>query len=56
MDMYLGLGKSIAEDPLQLNGQPFSVKLGVLVQKRTHNEFVGSNAGSMRVERRNVPN
>lgn len=55
IDMYLGLGKSIAEDPLKLNGQAFSVKLGILVQKRTHNEFVGSNAGTSRVERRNAP-
>jgi len=56
LDLYLGLGKSIAQDPLELNGQAFSIKLGVLIQKRTHNEFVGTNAGNARVERRNVPN
>ena len=56
LDLYLGLGKSVAEDPLKLNGQPFSVKIGILVQKRTHNEFVGANNNNNRVERRNTGN
>ncbi len=55
IDLYLGLGKSIAEDPLKLNGQPFSVKMGVLVQKRTSNTLVGAGAQNSRVERGNYP-
>lgn len=55
IDLYLGLGKSIAEDPLKLNGQPFSVKIGILVQKRTSNNLIGSGAQNSRVERGNYP-
>lgn len=55
IDLYLGLGKSIAEDPLKLNGQAFSVKMGILVQKRTTNQLIGAGSQNNRVERGNYP-
>jgi hypothetical protein len=52
LDFFLTLGNITAQTPLQLNGQPFSIKLGVLENKRSRHELVGGMAQNNRVERR----
>lgn len=37
IDMYFTMGNTSAQTPLQFNGQPFSVKLGILVNRDIHN-------------------
>lgn len=55
IDIYLKLGSSFnGQSPLQLNGQSFSIKLGVLSHRRTTDQFVGGGSNNARVERRNV--
>jgi len=55
IDIYLKLGStSNGQNPLQLNGQSFSIKLGVLSNRRSVDQFVGGGANNSRVERRNA--
>jgi len=55
IDIFLKLGSTYGgQTPLQLNGQSFSIKLGVLSWKRTTDQFVGGGANNSRVERRNA--
>lgn len=50
-DFYLTLGNT--NGLLDLNGVPFSLKLGVLINKQVRSEFVGSNIQGNRVLTRN---
>lgn len=55
IDIFLRLGSIFnGQSPLQLNGQSFSIKLGVLSWRRTTDQFVGGGVNNSRVERRNV--
>jgi hypothetical protein len=54
IDLYLTLGNKSAQTPLQLNGQNFSIKLGILVNKMVHNDVLGGGAHNDRVFQRSV--
>ena len=41
IDFYLTLGNTTTQIPLQLNGLSFSLKLGVLLNKRDHEDVQG---------------
>jgi hypothetical protein len=49
LDLYLTLGNSSNQVPLQLNGLSFSVKIGVLVNKQVSNNLLGGNVSANRV-------
>lgn len=55
MDLYLTMGNTSAQTPLQLNGASFSVKLGVLVNKMVHNNLIGGGAHNERVYLSSTP-
>lgn len=55
IDLFLTLGQTAnPQKPLPLNGQSFSIKLGVLSNRRTMDQLMGGGANKGRVERRNV--
>jgi len=55
IDMWLKLGGvDNPQVPLELNGQSFIIKLGVLSNRRTTDQLMGGGANRSRVERRNV--
>ena len=57
IDMWLKLGGvANPQVPLDLNGQSFIIKLGVLSWRRTTDQLMGGGIGNARVERRNVGN
>lgn len=49
LDLYLTLGNSSNQVPLELNGLSFSVKIGVLVNKMVSNNLLGGNVSANRV-------
>ena len=55
LDFYLSLGNTSSQLPLQLNGQSFSIKLGLLVNKMVHNDVLGGGSHNDRVFQRCVP-
>lgn len=45
IDFYLSAGSGDSQNPLQLNGQSFSLKLGVLFNQKNHTDLIGSYEG-----------
>lgn len=54
-DFFLTLGNKTAQYPLDLNGQSFSLKLGMLVNKMVHNDVLGGGVHNDRVFQRSYP-
>lgn len=52
IDFYLSLGNTSNQTPLQLNGQPFSVKLGLLMNDFSNNTYSSGPQSNDRVRSR----
>lgn len=55
IDFYFTLGNTSAQSPLQFNGSSFSLKVGILINKASHNQNQSGLAHQQRVIMRNVP-
>jgi hypothetical protein len=55
LDLYLTLGNTTSQIPLQLNGLSFSVKLGVLIRESENVDYGNSSAANGRVFTRQGP-
>lgn len=55
IDFYFTLGNTSAQSPLEFNGSSFSIKLGILINKASHNQNQTGLAHQQRVVIRNVP-
>ncbi len=55
IDFYFTLGNTSAQLPLQFNGSSFSIKLGILINKASHNQTQSGLAHQKRVVMRDVP-
>lgn len=55
LDFYLTLGTNDYKVPLNLNGLPFSLKLGVLTNKTQHDDYLGGGAQNKRALARTWP-
>ena len=55
IDFYFTLGNTSAQTPLEFNGVSFSLKLGVLINKKSHNSTLGGLAHQERVVLRSIP-
>lgn len=55
IDFYFTMGNTSAQNPLQFNGQSFSLKLGVLVNKKANAQSLSSTAYNQRVVMRSQP-
>lgn len=55
IDFYFTMGNTSAQTPLEFNGVPFSLKLGVLVNRKSHNSTLGGLAHQQRVVMRSIP-
>lgn len=53
IDFYLTLGDN--PQVVELNGNSFSLKLGILTNESSHNDYLGGGKGNSRVQTRNVP-
>jgi hypothetical protein len=54
-DLYLTMGNTSAQTPLRLNGQGFSIKLGVLVNTSSTTQDMAGTAGQNRIVKRIRP-
>ena len=55
VDFYLTIGNTSGQDPLVLNGQPFSLKLAILTHQLNRNDLGGGLAHNDRVVKRLRP-
>lgn len=55
MDFYITLGTSTYEYPLEFNGGSFSLKLGILTNTSSHNDWLGGGKQNNRVMTRTWP-
>jgi len=55
LDFFFTLGNTTSQYPLSFNGQNFSIKLGILVNKMVHNDVLGGGSHNDRVFQRCVP-
>lgn len=55
IDFYFTLGNTSAQTPLEFNGSSFSLKMGILINKSSHNQNQSGLAHQQRVVLRNVP-
>lgn len=55
VDFYFTMGNTSAQLPLQFNGQPFSIKLGILVNRKSHSSTLSGLAHQNRVINRISP-
>ncbi len=55
IDLYCVLGTASSQIPLDFNGQSFSIKLGVLTNETTHNDYLGGGKQNERVTNRSWP-
>jgi hypothetical protein len=51
LDFYLTLGNTSSQIPLKLNGQSFSLKLGVLENRLEKNDLMSNTYGNKRLKR-----
>lgn len=49
LDLYFTLGNNIQEKPLDFNGLPFSIKLGVLLLNETHTQNIGEGTEALTI-------
>ena len=55
IDFYCALGNVSAQSPLQFNGASFSIKLGILKNKRARTSTLAGLAHQSRVTMRSTP-
>jgi hypothetical protein len=55
IDFYCTLGTANYETPLEFNGAPFSIKLGVLTNTSSHNDWLGGGKQNDRIVQRTWP-
>lgn len=55
IDFYLTLGTESMEEPLELNGAAFSIKLGILSNQESHNNWLGGGRQNERAIVRSYP-